>query len=156
MYLSVLTEEDMIKVNEWLKYPDIKYYVFTEPYNSQLDTVALGIHLNDELIGFASLHNIDYENSKAEYGIALPDKKPTKVAFNATIQILKFAFYELGLNRVYIRPLRSNLNQTKIDQREKFGFIREGIERKSVKRGDIYEDIIVFSILKEEFERRWG
>jgi RimJ/RimL family protein N-acetyltransferase len=156
MKLSPLTEADKPLINKWLQDPAIQYYLITEKINPALDILSYGIWSNNELIGWINLQNIDYENSKAEYGMALPGKKPIRVAFRATIEILKIAFYELGLNRVYARPLQSNLRKDGMDQRERFGFIREGIERQSVKRVDVYEDVVIFSILKEEFERRWG
>lgn len=159
MKLSPLTEADKPLINKWIQDPAIQYYLITEKINPNLDILSYGIWSNNELVGWINLQNIDYENSKAEFGMAFPNLSPNKVArvgYAALVEILRIAFCELNLNRVYARPLQSNLRQDGVDQRERFGFVREGIERQSVKRGDIYEDVVVFSILKEEFERRWG
>ena len=156
MFLRPLTESDRPQIERWLNDPTIFYYLHTESLNEKLPVYSFGIWSNDELLGWINLQNIDYDNLKAEYGMALPDKRPPKIAYKATIEILKFAFNELGLNRVYVRPLSSNLKSVGEDQRERFGFIREGVERQSVKRGDIYEDVVVMSILKNEFEGRWS
>lgn len=154
MKLVTLTEDDREQVNKWMDTPSIFYYLCTEPLNEVLPIYSFGIWLSGELIGWANLQNIDMDNKKAEFGIALPGRRPSGIAIKATIKVLKFAFQTLKLNRVYIRPLKSNVRY-KNDQRDRFGFVREGVERQAVKRGNEYEDVIVMSILKDEFERRW-
>lgn len=152
MKLTPITESDYPTLQKWLDDPAIFYYMKSEPHNPDLGRVNFGIHSNGNLIGWASLINIDPDNEKAEFGIAVPGHQ-TKVCYQATIETLRFGFQRMGLNRIYIRPLRSNLREN--DQRERFGFKREGIERQSVKRGDTFEDVIVLSMLKEEFEKRF-
>lgn len=156
MKLSPLIETDRPKINEWLANPMIQYYLVTEKINPELDIVSFGIHSsNGELIGWANLQNIDYENSKAEFGIAIPDLKHIKLGGFACKQVIEYGFKVLGLHRIYVRPLLSNIKPYPDDIRDKGGFVREGIERQAVKRGSAYEDVVVMSILKEEFEQRW-
>ena len=155
MRITEITESDKPLILEWLKDPKIIYFCLTEKPNLQLSAYNWAVRNGkDELVGWANLFNVDMDNLKAEFGLVLPNQKSMRVGAFATYEVFKFAFCELGLNRVYVRPLASNLKQEG-DQRERGGFVREGIERQSVKRGDIYEDVIVLSMLKSEFESRW-
>ena len=165
MKLTPFTESDLPIIQKWLKNESLMYYVITEKTESLFPFISLAIRSGPALIGWANLFNIDFENQKAEYGIAIPDQKYTRIGGLATIQILKYAFNnikpfpelpDLYLNRVYVRPLAGNVLPDGRDMRERFGFIREGRERQAVRRGDIYEDIIVMAILKNEFRKRWN
>jgi RimJ/RimL family protein N-acetyltransferase len=153
MKITDFNESDKPILEAWMKDKSVLYNCITEQSNPNLLAFSYAIRHNDQLIGWANLFNIDTENERAEFGIAIPDKH-VKLAGWATIQILKFAFQDLKLNRIYLRPLASSVKPEN-DVRDKFGFVREGIERQAVKRGDIYEDVIVFSMLKNEFERKW-
>lgn len=148
--LKPLTESERPIVERWLADATLMYYMISE-LNPSLPVLSVGIFSDEKLIGWANLSNIDYDNKKAEFGIAVPDHQPF-VCYRATLEMLRIGFNELGLNRIYIRPLQSNLRDN--DQRERFGFVKEGIERKSVRRGDKFEDVVIYSILKEEFEKR--
>jgi len=165
MKLTPFYADDIPIIQQWLQNKSLMYYVVTEKSESSMPYVSFAIRNGPALIGWANLFNIDFENQKAEYGIAIPNQKYTRSGGLATIQILKYAFNnikpfpvlpDLHLNRVYIRPLASNVSPDGNDMRERFGFVREGVERQAVKRGEIYEDVIVMSILKNEFIERWG
>jgi RimJ/RimL family protein N-acetyltransferase len=156
MKLKPIDETDYQIIQKWLSENEsLSYYLITESIRSDLPSMCFGIYLNNgELIGWTTLANIDYTNKKAEYGIAIPNQKHYRLGGFVTRTILKMAFQELELHRVYVRPLSSNVKPYPDDIRDGF-FTREGIERQSVKRGDIYEDVIVMSVLKNEFERKW-
>jgi len=164
MKLTDFNKSDLPLLQKWTSDKILMYYVVTEKSESSMPYISLAIRSGLTLIGWANLFNIDDENQKAEYGIAIPDQKYTRLGGLVTIQILKYAFDnikpfpglpDLNLNRVYVRPLASNCLPIGKDMRERFGFVREGIERQAVKRGDIYEDVIVMAILKDEFKKRW-
>jgi RimJ/RimL family protein N-acetyltransferase len=164
MKLTSFCDGDLPILQKWMADKSLMYYIVTEKSESSMPYVSLAIRSGPALIGWANLFNIDDENRKAEYGIAIPDQKCTRLGGLVTIQILKYAFYnikpypdlpDLNLHRVYVRPLASNVLPGWQDTRERFGFVRESREREAVKRGDIYEDVIVMSILKDEFRKRW-
>jgi len=154
MKLTPVFTEDQLTVEKWLKDESLFYFIATEPQNPQLQNYQFGIRLNDgTLVGWANIYNVDPKNSKAEFGIAIPDQRGLRLGVFVWRQVGKFAFEELGLNRVYVRPLASNKLAVDLDSRG--GFVYEGTERQAVKRGDKYEDVVVLSMLKKEFERRW-
>lgn len=154
MELIPLTENDIPTIKKWLEDPQIAYYLITEKINDSFPFVTMGIWINKELVGWANLQNIDYDNQKAEYGIAIPNQNHQRLGGIVTRSMLKYGFSQLKLNRIYIRPLISNVKPFPDDVRDGL-FIREGVERQSVKRGEKFEDVIVMSITKIEFERKW-
>ena len=157
MILKPMTEADQPIIDRWDQDERLNYYIKTDPPNKDLPCISWGIYIgeNQELVGWSNLFNIDKENLRAEFGIGIPDQKHIRLGVFASRQTLLYGFAELGLHRIYVRPLASNVREYPLDIRDRGGFVREGIERQAVKRGDIYEDVIVMGILEEEFRKRW-
>ena len=107
---------------------------------------------DDIYMGTVSLKNVNLKHRNAEYAIAISSKAMGKgVSSFATKAILKFAFDELGLERVYLNVRNDNLRA--INFYKKIGFKYEGEFRNHLKNnsGDDYFNLLWFSILKEEF-----
>lgn len=78
---------------------------------------------NDEYLGTISLKNIDKEKKEAEYAISTRKKAHgTGVAMTATKEILRIAFDELGLERVYLNVLAENKRANAFYQKVGFQF----------------------------------
>ena len=69
----------------------------------------------------------------------------------ATQKTLEFAFFKLGLNRVFLKVIEDNSAAVKIY--ENCGFIKEGILRENIYKNNRFKNQIVMSILKSEFMR---
>ena len=65
--------------------------------------------------------------------------------------LLEFAFNQLNLNRIEIRVF--SFNEQGIRCYKKCGFIEEGCLRQAVYIDGEYHDIIILSVLREEFDR---
>lgn len=108
----------------------------------------------DIYLGTISLKNIDSFSCNAEYAISLRKCAHGRgVALKATQDILKIAFEQLGLTRVYLNVLSENIRANKFYL--KFGFQLEGEFRKHVLINGNYKNLKWYSILKEEFESRY-
>ena len=90
---------------------------------------------NDEYLGTISLKNIDTEKKEAEYAISTRKKAHgTGAALIATQKILRIAFEELGLTRVYLNVLQENKRANsfykkvgfQLDYCEESGFVKDG------------------------------
>ena len=68
------------------------------------------------------------------------------------MEMLKHAFENLNLNRVELTVLSDN--EVAKHLYEKCGFIYEGRKRKSIYKRGKFVDILIYSILREEFERK--
>lgn len=63
--------------------------------------------------------------------------------------IVKYAFHEMNLNRVFARHLSKNPASGKV--MEKLGMKYEGILRQHIKKWGTYEDLVYYGLLKNEY-----
>ncbi|MGQ9459282.1 MAG: GNAT family N-acetyltransferase [Anaerolineae bacterium] len=103
-------------------------------------------------IGNCGLHRIDWKNRHAELGIAIGEKAFWGQGFgtDAVRTLLRFAFHELGLHRVYLDVY--DFNPRAIRCYEKAGFRREGTKREALFRDGRYHDVHLMAVLRHEFD----
>ncbi|MGQ3376831.1 GNAT family N-acetyltransferase [Priestia endophytica] len=102
-------------------------------------------------IGLASLTNIDYKNKTAIINIKLSSAKSRQkgLGFKVIKLLIKFAFDELNLNCLVANILKYNIASQKLF--EKSGFYQEGVLRKRVYKQGAYQDVLSYSLIKEEY-----
>jgi len=100
-------------------------------------------------IGTVFIKNIDYKNCKGEFGIFIGESSARGKGYAklATIEILRIAFTEIMLNRVYLTVIFDNI--AAIKSYEKAGFKMEGRLRSDYCRNGEYVDVIIMGITKE-------
>lgn len=166
-----LQKKDAPRMHEWMQNEEItknfqtdfgsfsleKVQSFIESASKQtLEDSGLSyaiVNDNDEYMGTISLKNINRVDKNAEYAIVTrADAHGKGYAKQASNEILKIAFEELGLERVYLYVSVENIAANKFYQ--KFGFVEEGVFRKHVKISGKLTDIRWYSILKDEFLSR--
>lgn len=169
MKLRELEEKDADGMLEWMHDPEIqkgfRFSVEEQDREAVLNfirnaDIALidgkDIHYavsdeDDEYLGTISLKNIDLTNKKAEYAISLRKKAQGKgIAAEATRAILKIAFEQYHLERVYLNVLSDN--KRAIHFYEKCGFVYEGEFRKHLFLKGEYRTLKWYSILKDEWK----
>lgn len=103
-------------------------------------------------IGQIDLHQIDYKNSNAVLGIVIGKKDYLGKGYGSeAIAILqKFVFKTLNLNRLELTVYE--YNERAYHCYLKCGFKEEGKMRKKLFRDGRYWDVVMMSILKEEYE----
>jgi diamine N-acetyltransferase len=136
-FISKFKEED------WLKKT-----IINDEKNIKL---AICLVENGEHIGNVNLTSINWINRSAEYSIMIGDKDHWGKGYGheATFLILKYAFEELNLQRIYLTVRSDNIKAFKLYQ--KIGFQQEGILRKSLFKNNHYIDMHIMSMLKNEF-----
>ena len=104
------------------------------------------------LIGNCGLHQIDWTNRHAIFGIFIGDKNYWGKGYgtDATRTLLRFAFEEANLHRVELEVFA--YNKRAIRCYEKAGFRHEGTRRQSRFHDGQYHDAYRMGILREEFE----
>ncbi len=107
---------------------------------------AEGVH-----IGNIGLHDIDWKNRQAELGIAIGEKAYWGLGYgsDAIRTLLRFAFAEMNLHRIYLRVFDDN--KRAIHCYEKCSFKLEGRLRECVYKDGQYHDQLLMSILQDEF-----
>ena len=103
-------------------------------------------------LGNTGLHDIDWKNSVATFGIFLGEKQYWGQGYGteATRTMLHFAFHTLNLHRVELEVFE--FNPRAIRAYEKAGFRHEGTRRQSFFKDKRYWDTLRMGILEDEFE----
>lgn len=100
----------------------------------------------DEYLGTVSLKHISEIDHNAEYAIVTRKKaQGTGIAARATMEILKYAFDDLGLHRIYLTVLSDNIAARKLY--ENCGFDLEGEFRDMIRLEGRYRNQAGYAIL---------
>lgn len=103
------------------------------------------------LLGFIALHSIEWNSQTAELSIGIGDPSDWNRGYGteALRLALRYAFMELNLFRVGLNTIA--YNHRAIRAYEKVGFIREGVWRSFGQRDGQRYDVIMMSILRDEW-----
>ncbi|MFX1344616.1 MAG: GNAT family N-acetyltransferase [Promethearchaeota archaeon] len=154
---------------KWLNDPEITQFLtiflpltrmmeedWIENLKNRNDTIAFAILILDEknvekLIGNCGLHAIDWKNRVSEIGIMIGEKEYQSKGYGTEAMqiLLDYGFNTVNLNRIQLRVYE--FNSRAINSYKKIGFIEEGRMRKAVFINGKYHDIIIMSILHEEW-----
>ncbi len=111
---------------------------------------AVVLDAEDALIGGCGLR-IALEHRRAELGYWIG--RPywgQGFATEAAKAVVAFGFHDLGLHRVQARYMTRNPASGRV--MHKLGMRFEGVQRKHVRKWDVFEDLAVYSILRDEFD----
>jgi ribosomal-protein-serine acetyltransferase len=113
------------------------------------------VRLKKEFAGLIALKEVDYLQRKTEIGYWLAKEYEGKgIITRSSAALLDFCFGELELNRVQIKAATGNVQSLLVPER--LGFKFEGIEREGEYLNGKYVDLMVYSILKSEWEGTAG
>lgn len=116
-----------------------------DSFNDETQNFAF-VDENDEYLGTISLKNISHINDSADYAIVTRKKaQGTGAAMTATQELLKYAFEELKLHRVYLNVLEENVGAQKLY--EKCGFVYEGSAVDAMKINGKYRTLKWYGII---------
>lgn len=105
---------------------------------------------NDEYLGTISLKDIE-KIKGAEYAISLRDAFQGRgIATFATREILRIAFMELGLNRVYLNVLSDNQHANRFYEKNRFRYEGESVDCIMID-GEL-KSLKWYAMLKEEYQ----
>lgn len=169
VYLRILEESDIPLTTKWVndqEIGEIMGYLPVKSLAAQLqwykgvmnDTsryiFAVCDKNTDEHIGNVGLGNIDYVHRHAMFNIFLVkrENRSKGIGTEVTKLLLDFAFFRLNLNKVYLRTSARFIEANKMYQ--KIGFVQEGVLRQHYYTNGVYEDKILYSILKDEYANK--
>lgn len=106
------------------------------------------------IIGNTSFFKIDAVARSAEVGIMLGDKTVWNQGYGTeTMRLLiKHGFEALNLNRIQLHVYEDNI--WAIRTYEKVGFVHEGHKRQALYKHGKYKDVLIMSILRNEWEQQ--
>jgi RimJ/RimL family protein N-acetyltransferase len=166
--LRALSQKDIEKTLEWHNQEDISDLYSGHPFpvnremeqrwyekilTSNFPVTVFGIEYieNHTLIGATMLKEINLINRSSEFAIYIGDKNyiGKSLSIEATLETLRFGFYKLGLNRIFLKVLEEN--EIAIKLYISAGFIKEGLSRNSVFKNNSFKSELLMAILKDEF-----
>jgi ribosomal-protein-alanine N-acetyltransferase len=149
------------ETNRYSDYDDIKTLAEAEQiyerflkqgYRSQFRVVA-ELRETSEPVGTIGLYMYSETNRRAELGYdLLKEYRGRRLMTEAVMEILRYAFRDLGLNRV--EATTDSENEASIRVLERTGFTREGrLRERSIYKGGPHDELF-FGLLAEDWRRR--
>jgi len=168
MKLRKLQIKDIEGVLSWMKDASVnQFFRFSadavtaqtvESFIKEAQDTDKNMHLaivddSDTYMGTISLKDIDKEAKSAEYAISTcAQVHGTGVAYDATMEILRIAFEDIHLHRVYLNVLEENGRANHFYK--KCGFVYEGQFREHLNIRGTLKNLNWYSMLESEFIRR--
>jgi len=125
-----------------------------DPTQAGSDHVVLlfGPKGGDVPIGSTGLHGINWIARRAEWGILIGEPEQWNRGFGREVarRMLHYGFAELNLHRIELRVNTANL--AGIKAYEAAGFVREGTLRDAAWVDGHHENILVMSVLRQEWQ----
>ena len=115
------------------------------------DTLVTVFEIDGESAGMIQLSAIDRDHARARWGFYLwPRPAPRGSGSRMGFLALRHAFEVLALHRVYADVLASNAASRAMHR--KLGFVEEGVQREHAARAGGWEDVVLYGVLRAEFE----
>jgi [ribosomal protein S5]-alanine N-acetyltransferase len=156
---------------EWINDPRVNRHILASGYPVNRDALeayyessqppgcamfAICDKETDRHIGNGRLSQIDAIHRGALFGwlIGPAEYRGKGYGTDALVQLLRFGFHHLGLNRIWSAVALQNENS--IGSIDKVGMTNEGILRQYFFVNGGYIDGVVLSMLREDFDKRHG
>lgn len=156
LYARWYGDEDVWRLTSWASGPMRQAAVERLFRDRELSSVddSFAIHRDGqpEPVGVIGLMNVSEANASADLSIIVgsAEDRDQGVGTEAIRLLLGYAFEELRLNRVGLSVF--DFNESAISTYEKIGFAHEGRLREAIRRGDVFHDAILMSVLAGEWQ----
>ncbi len=170
LVLRKITKDDASNILSYLSDGEVMKYYGLEPFktiNDTLDEISWyqsleknktglrwGITLKEEgiVIGSCGFHNFVSQHFRTEIGFELSrDYWGKGIAGEALKTMITYGFQQFGFQRIEALIELPNLSSQRLV--EKQGFIREGLLRKYEYTRGKFDDLYMYSLLKEDFSK---
>ncbi|MFE8697374.1 GNAT family N-acetyltransferase [Cytobacillus sp. FJAT-53684] len=168
LILRQVTKDDANSLLKYLSDKDVMKYVGLEPFKSiddALDEISWyesivekrtgirwGITLKDqgEVIGSCGFLNLVSQHYRTEIGVELSREHWGKgIASEAFEAVIRYGFEQMNLQRIEALIEPPNIPSQKLAERQ--GFIREGLLRSYEYTCGKFDDLYMYSLLKQDF-----
>lgn len=171
VYLSALSKDDAAVISQWETYSEYMRLGDTDPArphtsekiaeqidesNKKDNLFRFGIRLveDDTLIGDEGLGGIEWQHAVGWLGIAIGDPANWGKGYGTEAMrlLLRFGFWEINLYRIQLTVF--DYNERAIASYEKLGFVKEGAYRQFLQRDGKRYDMLLYGLLRPEWEAR--
>ncbi|RCW76962.1 GNAT family N-acetyltransferase [Saliterribacillus persicus] len=169
LILRKITPDDANSILSYLSDEEVMKYYGLEPFNTINDAldeiswyqsihtnstgIRWGITLKEKgiVIGSCGFHNINPQHFRTEIGFELSKEQWRKgIAVEAVEAILSYGFEYMNFQRIEALIEPPNIPSQKLV--EKLGFIREGLLRNYEFTCGKFDDLYMYSLLKQDFD----
>ncbi|KOS60720.1 UDP-4-amino-4,6-dideoxy-N-acetyl-beta-L-altrosamine N-acetyltransferase [Lysinibacillus sp. FJAT-14222] len=137
-YMYTDIEKDLVNQYKWfekISNDDTQYYWIIEVKNTP--------------IGLISLNQLDRTNKKSSFAYYIGDLNYSIIAGRIHPYLYNFAFYELGLNKVYAEVMRGNDGMMKMHKH--YGFTHVATFKDHIYKYDQFHDVEYFELLASDW-----
>ncbi|NLM15557.1 MAG: GNAT family N-acetyltransferase [Clostridiaceae bacterium] len=119
-------------------------------WNDGVENFIFAVRVDGWLVGLLNLDGLDWPNGHSEIGIALtePAARGHGLAAEALTLMIRYAFDELGLKRIWARVIEPNTASRKLF--ETLNFTLEGRLRQHILRRGDYHDMLIYGLLNTD------
>lgn len=160
-----ITEDDLELILEWRTSEHVTKYMYTDIdknidnqrkwYNiiSKDSTQCYWmIHYKEIPIGIISMSNIDLRNKKATLGFYIGDLNYSIIAGRIHPYLYNFAFFELGLNKLYAEVMDGNDGMMRMHHY--YGFSHTATFKEHIYKYNQYHDVEYFELLSSTWKEK--
>lgn len=120
--------------------------------NGDAYPLAMVLQEKEQLIGTMTL-SVDKQHNRGELGYWVgKDYWGNGYATEAARVIVNFGFETLGLNRIWAKAMSKNVASTMV--MKKVGLKLEGTLKQHIYQSEVYEDVVVYGLIKTEYKHR--
>ena len=120
-----------------------------EAVRGRATNFAIRLLPHSQLIGSVGLRDIDPEHLQAELGFWIGREWwGNGYAREAAAELIRFGFESLGLNRIYAHHMARNPAAGRVLLAA--GMQREGLLRQRVRKWGVYEDVVLYAIIRDD------
>ena len=171
LYLSNIERKDMLYLYQWFSDSEfLKYYDYYPPipqteeevdkifkdYEQRKEAKVFAIKRfeDNNIIGIAGFDDIVFENKVATLFIGIGNSSLRGKGYGKETMklLLDYGFNNMGLHRIQLNVLEYNISA--IGLYEKSGFKKEGVFREFVLRDNKRYDLLLYGLLKSEWNDR--
>ncbi len=100
------------------------------------------------LVGFVYLNNLDWFSRNAEFGVLIGEREKQGKGFarEALELVVRYAFQELNLHKIYLRVV--SFNKRALELYRTFGFAQEGVQRRHAFVRGRYHDVVLMGLIR--------
>jgi UDP-4-amino-4,6-dideoxy-N-acetyl-beta-L-altrosamine N-acetyltransferase len=168
--LRPLALEDSRQVLTWRNLPEVSAYMYSDHPINDVEHArwfggAMGdptkrywiIELEGTPVGVANLYDISVDHRRAYWAFYLADSRVRGRGVGSATErfVMRFAFEDLGLDKLCCEVLATNEGVVKMHER--YGFTIDGVLRRHVIKSGERVDVVTLSLLRNEWQSgRWS
>jgi [ribosomal protein S5]-alanine N-acetyltransferase len=152
---SVLSKQDCMN---YFTADENRYLLLKEMFEGGMETHRISMRMfliTDKItkrtLGECGFHTWNVKHNRAEIYYLIYEDKDKQMGYmkEALHTIIPYGFNQLRIHRIAGLVDAANIASRKI--LEYFGFVKEGVLRQDYKVGDVQEDSVIYSLLKQEY-----